>query len=224
MSASLPVAENPPASGALCDAAATPTLKNLSHAYRFLAEVLLYPEERDARPLEMNAALAGRQLPALRDALETMLASPELDDCDLYLQTFEIGAKCPLYLGHYLFEEPTNCRGAAVSGRNGYMIQLKNLYRHFGFEVHGGELPDFLPSMLEFLALSADRPADKYRRLLVKQFMHPALAGFGKGLRLADNVYTPIAGVLADLLESELETTTMNATTAPAIRRAPPIL
>ncbi len=174
-------------------------------AYRFLAEVLLYPEDRDAQKLGASAEMAGLALPELRDAIETMMASPETDDCDLYLETFEIAAKCPLYLGHYLFEEPQSCHGAAVSGRNEYMIQLKNLYRHFGFELQGGELPDYLPLMLEFLALTAGHPAYKHRRLLVKKFMLPALPPVTKQLRAVANVYSHVAGILEQLLNQEIE-------------------
>ncbi len=186
-------------------------------AYQFLAEVLLYPEDRDARKLALSAEMAGRAAPELRDAIESLMASPELDDCDTYLETFEIGAKCPLYLGHYLFEEPNNCRGAAISGRNGYMIQLKNLYRHFGFDSRGGELPDYLPLMLDFLALSAGHPARKHRRLLVKQFMLPALPALGRALRDAGNVYAPIAGMLEQLLRAELEETSFQQSPTPSL-------
>ncbi|MBE7540257.1 MAG: molecular chaperone TorD family protein [Opitutaceae bacterium] len=176
-----------------------------SAAFRFLSEVLLYPEDRDAQKLREAAELAGSAVPELRETIEAMLASPELGDCDTYLQTFEIEAKCPLYLGHYLFEEPTNCRGAAVSGRNAYMIQLKNLYRHFGLEMHDGELPDYLPLMLDFLALSAGHPALKHRRLVVEKFIMPALPPLTRQLRAASNVYSHVAQLTERLLKLEIE-------------------
>ena len=173
-------------------------------AYRFLSEVLLYPEDRDAQRLGSYAEMAGLAAPELRDAIETLMASPELEDSDIYLETFEISAKCPLYLGHYQFEEPKSCSGAAISGRNGYMIQLKNLYRHFGFEVQARELPDYLPLMLDFLALSAGHPAHKHRRLLVKQFMLPALPAITTKLREVKNVYSHVATILEQLLHDEV--------------------
>jgi nitrate reductase delta subunit len=174
-------------------------------ACRFLAEVLLYPEDRDVAKLAAHAEAAGLAAPEWRDAIEALMASPETDDSDIYLETFEIGAKCPLYLGHYLFEEPRACSGAGVSGRNSYMIQLKNLYRHFGFDLQGGELPDYLPLMLDFLALTAGHPARKHRRLLVKQFMRPALPALCKKLREANNVYASVADILEQLIQAELE-------------------
>lgn len=175
-------------------------------AWRFLSEVLLYPEDRDQARLRSWAQRAARDMPELSGAIETLLASPELEDTDLYLATFEIAALCPLYLGHYLFEEPKSCSGAAMSGRNHYMIQLKNLYRHFGFELEAKELPDYLPLMLEFLALSAGHPAHRHRRMLIKDFMLPALPALCRALRQVRNVYSPIAGLLEQLLNAELET------------------
>jgi nitrate reductase delta subunit len=171
---------------------------------RFLSELLLYPEERDARKLTASADEAAQAAPELRETITALLASPEREDCDTYLEMFEISPKCPLHLGHYLFEEPKRCSGAGVSGRNEYMIQLKNLYRHFSFDLQTRELPDFLPLMLDFLALTATHSSRKHRRLLVKQFMLPALPALAKALRSANNVYSPVADILEQLLHGEL--------------------
>lgn len=171
-----------------------------SNAYRFLAEALLYPEDRDTQKLKALAAAC----PRWRDPLESLLASPELDSCDTYLESFEIGAKAPLYLGHYLFEEPNNCRGAAICGRNGYMIRLKNVYRHFGLELQAGELPDFLPLMLEFLALTVGHPDHERRRWMIKHYILPALPALGRALGQLNNVYSPLADILPHLVNEEL--------------------
>ena len=172
-------------------------------ACRFLAELLVYPEDRNPQSLESHAEMAGVSAPELCDSIRLLMASPELRNCDTYLEIFEINAKCPLYLGHYQFDEPQSCNGAATCGRNDYMIKLKNLYRHFGFELQGGELPDYLPLMLDFLGLSASHPAQKHRRMLVKEFMLPALPPLSKALRAAGDVYAPIATILEQLLNDE---------------------
>lgn len=171
--------------------------------YQFLAEALLYPEDRDAKKLAWLGAAAGAASPDLREAIVSMLADAQLDNCDTYLQTFEIAAQAPLYLGHYLYEEPKNCRAAAISGRNAYMIQLKNLYRHFGLEIQGGELPDFLPLMLDFLAMTATHPDQKRRHWMIQQYVFPALPALANGLRAAHNVYSRVAGILEQMLRAE---------------------
>jgi nitrate reductase delta subunit len=175
-----------------------------SSAFRFIAELLLYPEDRDKQKLASLAAAAGAAAPPWRDSLESLLASPELDSCDTYLESFEIGAKAPLYLGHYLFEEPKSCHGAATCGRNGYMIQLKNLYGHFGLQIDGGELPDFLPLLLDFLALTAGHRDQKRRRWLIQRYIQPALPAVGKALKELNNVYSPAADLLLHLINEEL--------------------
>lgn len=172
--------------------------------YRFLAEALLYPDDRDSAQLEAHARQAGAACPPWWDALQALLASPELRACDTYLESFEIGARAPLYLGHYLFAEPDNCRGAAICGRNDYMIHLKNLYRHFGLEMDDRELPDFLPLVLEFLALTVEHPEQERRAWMIKHYILPALHGLGKKLTELENVYSPAAEILRDLIHEEL--------------------
>lgn len=172
-------------------------------AYHFLSELLLYPEERDARKLASSAEEAVLASPELRGTIAALMANPELEDSDTYLGTFEISPKCPLHLGHYLFEEPTSCSGAAISGRNEYMIQLKNLYRHFGFELQGRELPDFLPLLLDFLALTASHPDRERRVWTINRYLLPALPGLAKALAAANNLYTPVGAILDRLLREE---------------------
>lgn len=173
-------------------------------AYRLLAEVLLYPEERDAPRLEALAAEVGQACPEWRGTLEPLVASRELASCDIYLETFEIGAKAPLYLGHYLFEEPANCRSAGICGRNGYMIQLKSLYRHFGLQLDSTEMPDYLPLLLEFLALTAEHPDQQRRRWMIERYILPALPALSKALKELNNVYSPAADILQHLIDEEL--------------------
>lgn len=187
-----------------------------SGACRFLAELLLYPEDRDRTKLAALGAELEAAWPARREVVQALLAGPDLDSCDDYLQTFEIESRVPLYLGHYLFQEPTNCRGAAVCGRNNYMIQLKNLYRHFGLQMDEGELPDFLPLMLEFLALSAGHRDQGRRRWMIQHYMLPALPAFNQALTKADNVYTPVAAMLEEILREEAGETPAAEPHAPA--------
>lgn len=146
--------------------------------YQLLAELLVYPEARDQdRIRALSPAVADASEP-VRAPLAALLAAPELDDVALYLETLELSPKCPLYLGDYLYDEPDNCRGAASGKRNGYMIEVGGVYRHFGLELDGRELPDFLPVVLEFLALSLDlrsRDSGGLRTAFVEQYVAPAL-------------------------------------------------
>ena len=56
--------------------------------------------------------------------------------------------------------------------------ELSGLYRHFGFELTGGELPDYLPAVVDFLWLSLehrDRDTIGLRRRLLQHYVLPGL-------------------------------------------------
>lgn len=181
---------------------------SLAAGYRLVAELLLYPEARDpARVSTLWPALAGAPA-AVCAPLEGFLAAPGAVSCDEYVQVLELSPPCPLYAGAYLFEEPTTCRGAGTSGRNRYMLELRNLYRHFGLEVGGGELPDFLPLMVDFLWLSLARPERDgigLRRRLVEVYVAPALEPLRARLERYESPYAALVAALTALVDADRE-------------------
>jgi nitrate reductase delta subunit len=162
-----------------CEALVMPGVSLLQAGYRLLGELLLYPEVRDELVLDETAAQLLTTAPeALQAPARALLAWPGLHDRAGYLARFDLGADCPLYLGHYLFDEPDNCREVGTSGRNGYMIEVAAMYRHFGLALDSRELPDFLPVVAEFLALSLARPdrdVEGLRARFVERQLRPAL-------------------------------------------------
>jgi len=62
-----------------------------------------------------------------------------------YVETFDLRRRCALYLTYYRYGD-TRKRGMA-------MLAVKAAYRAAGFEPSGGELPDYLPLVLDFAAL-----------------------------------------------------------------------
>jgi nitrate reductase delta subunit len=64
-----------------------------------------------------------------------------------YVQTFDLEKRCGLYLTFY-GEGDRRQRGVAL-------LRLRKLYRAAGLPQQDGELPDFLPVMLEFAASAA---------------------------------------------------------------------
>ena len=62
-----------------------------------------------------------------------------------YVETFDLRRRCALYLTYYRYGD-TRKRGMA-------MLAFKAAYREAGFEPSGGELPDYLPMVLDFAAL-----------------------------------------------------------------------
>jgi nitrate reductase delta subunit len=66
-----------------------------------------------------------------------------------YVNTFDLVADHSLYLTYHLFDEQDRDRGPAL-------IQLSELYKSTGFEIGDGELPDYLPLILEYVATMDD--------------------------------------------------------------------
>lgn len=131
----------------------------LGCVYGAIGEWFLYPEEID--PGSFGEERASEVLAAARivgngveDSLRSFLDRHDEVDAEHWLNLFELSPRCPLYLGTHQFEEPKTCSAAGVSDRNTYMLEIKNIYRHFSIELNG-ELPDYLPAMIEFLSITA---------------------------------------------------------------------
>lgn len=172
---------------------------HLAAFYRAVAEMLLYPEDRNNERIAADLAALADAPEEARNPLTSFLASPRASDLDEYLAVLELSPPCPLYLGSYIFDEPSSCLGAGLSSRNGYVIEVAAVYRHFGFENTGRELADFLPLMTEFLAASLERlerDGIGIRRRFVEHYFHPGLKPMRERLVQYDS---PYAGLVAGL-------------------------
>jgi len=98
-----------------------------------------------ASPQQARAAF-GRFLAWLR-------ATAPADVAQHYVQTFDLRRRCALYLTYYRYGD-TRKRGLA-------MLAFKTAYREAGFIPSEDELPDYLPMVLDFAALT-----DRGQRLL----------------------------------------------------------
>lgn len=173
---------------------------------RIAAMCLHWPDEQlhTALPLIAEAA---RELPApQRDAVAGVVAHLEqagpVAAGQRYVELFDVRPGRCLYLTWYT-DGDTRRRG-------GSLARLKQVYRDNGFHLNDGELPDYLPVLLEFAALGGD-PG---QRLLAE--FRPALVRLHQALSKIDTAY-------ASLVEAVL-------TTVPAPRKgtsplppAPPV-
>ena len=137
-------------------------------AHRSAALLLAYPDERLVEGLPLiRAALeeqsAGRGRAARREPYRHLLAFVDVVEqapvqalARRYVEVFDLDRKHPLYLS-YFTDGDTRRRGEVLAG-------FKQAYRDSGLLVDThGELPDYLPMVLEFaatvdqFATSADR-------------------------------------------------------------------
>jgi len=176
--------------------------------YQLLAELLLYPEERNKDRIQQLGPLVEAAPDEVRKPLLELLANPAIHDCGAYLEELEMTRNRPLYLGFYLFDEPESCQSAGTCGRNGYMIELSGIYRHYGLELDGRELPDFLPLALDFLALSADRregDEGAVRTQLIERYLQPAVIAMHERFSEHGGPWLLAVDALAALLRAELD-------------------
>lgn len=135
---------------------------------------------------------------ALKRYLESAVSEEE------YVDLFELEPKCALYLGSHVFDEPTTCATASVSDRNGYMIEIAAIYRHLGLVPNGDELSDFLPMMLEFLALTRDAD-DPVRTKLIAEYILPHLPPIRARLKELGTPYLHLLDVTEQVLRLDAD-------------------
>ncbi|MCP4245347.1 MAG: hypothetical protein GY772_32825 [bacterium] len=179
-------------------------------AYALIAELWCSPPETDAEREEI-AKDAGRVIGGLESIdkesallLSTFLEENAISEED-YIDLFELQPKCSLYLGSHTYDEPKTCANAAVSDRNGYMIELVGIYKHFGKAPDGSELPDFLPLMVEFLSLTVESGDDPVRGKLINEYIVPFLPPMRSRLEELETPYLHLLGALEKLMSIDLK-------------------
>ncbi|MEN8180446.1 MAG: nitrate reductase molybdenum cofactor assembly chaperone [Pseudomonadota bacterium] len=119
--------------------------------YTILARLLDYPDEELIASLPEVIKLL-KQDPTVseqeRDALMQLISWMQLHDLTGlqgdYVQTFDMTPEHDLHLTHHLFGDDR--------GRGPALIDLSEHYKGMGLELEEGEIPDYLPLILEFVS------------------------------------------------------------------------
>jgi len=128
--------------------------------YKLLSLLLQYPDEarlaaRDAIGEAIDELPPSPERRAMRRFFGHLASESAVALQQEYVETFDLQRRCGLHLT-FATEGDTRRRGMAL-------LRLKRLYAAAGLPMLGGELPDYLPLMLEFAALA---PPGHGRRLL----------------------------------------------------------
>jgi len=127
-----------------------------------IAALLLDHPDHELYAATAELAAAASEIPArsggreLREFLAYRARIGEHAAQQEYVATFDFNKRASLYLSYYRDGDKRQ-RGATLLG-------LKRRYRDAGLELTRGELPDFLPAMLEFAALHPDEAQAVLRR------------------------------------------------------------
>ncbi|MEI6620459.1 MAG: nitrate reductase molybdenum cofactor assembly chaperone [Actinomycetes bacterium] len=116
------------------------------------ARLLTYPDQGLLDDLATLRAATAELPEAIADPLRAELDRVESEELlrsqQLYVSTFDLKRRCCLYLTYYLNGD-TRRRGVEL-------WRFQQTYRQARMNVTGGELPDFLPVLLEFAADGGD--------------------------------------------------------------------
>jgi nitrate reductase delta subunit len=167
--------------------------RTMTHTLRALAWLLRYPDA------ELRAAA-----PALREALhaEDVLAAGRLGELDSlvgrltglpwlaveaeYVDLFDRGRRAALHLFEHLHGDRRD-RGAAL-------VDLARTYEGAGLRLSGGELPDYLPLVLEFASTQPPRQAREF----LQEIAHLVRAIF-TALAERGSAYASVPAAVLDL-------------------------
>lgn len=168
------------------------TIPTASRTLRVLARLLSYPgPETRANLDEMAAALASEaalgtpRRTELQGLMESIARRPPLDVEAEYVELFDRGRSTSLHLFEHVHGDSRE-RGPA-------MVDLLRTYESAGLHLAPGELPDYLPVVLEFASTQPPREA----RALLCEFVHLLNALFA-ALQRRRSAY---ASVIASLIE-----------------------
>lgn len=156
--------------------------------FKLCSLLLCYPDEQ---LLAARADLACEAPPALEGFCRWWATEDPMALQQHYVELFDLHKRCGLYLSFYS-EGDKRARGESL-------LRLKRLYRAAGLPLESGELPDYLPVMLEFAA-TASPPG---RGELVLREHHAALTLLCGGLRERGTPYAEVleavCGALGDV-------------------------
>lgn len=123
---------------------------NRRRCYAAIGTLLQYPEAGFLRLLpalrETARTLSAEVQQDFEAFAEWMESTPLLTAQGHYVDVFDRKRRACLYLSYYLNGD-TRRRGMAI-------VRFKELYRAFGWDASEAELPDFLPTLLQFCAVS----------------------------------------------------------------------
>ncbi|MEK6211891.1 MAG: nitrate reductase molybdenum cofactor assembly chaperone [Pseudomonadota bacterium] len=171
----------------------TSKFPNASLSLRVLARLLSYPDAellshlsamRDA--LHTERAITVGRLAELDVLMDTLSSGDPLDTEAAYVQLFDRGRATSLHLFEHVHGDSRD-RGPA-------MIDLAQTYDKAGLYLAPGELPDYLPVVLEFVSTQPPREA----RAFLSEMAHIFNAVFS-ALQQRQSAYASVIGALLEL-------------------------
>lgn len=177
----------------------TSKFPNATLSLRVLARLLSYPDAelrshlsamRDA--LHTERAITVGRLVELDVLMDTLSSGDPLDTEAAYVHLFDRGRATSLHLFEHVHGDSRD-RGPA-------MIDLAQTYEKSGLYLAPGELPDYLPAVLEFVSTQPPREA----RAFLSEMAHIFNAIFS-ALQQRQSAYASVIGALLELADEKAQ-------------------
>jgi nitrate reductase assembly molybdenum cofactor insertion protein NarJ len=88
------------------------------------------------------------------------------------------------------------------------MLELRNIYRHFGVEFSGSEMTDFVPVIIEFLGISLERQdLDQIglRRYLLEELLEKGFKNLTLELEKRESPYSQLIDAVLIAMADDME-------------------
>lgn len=130
--------------------------------YMVLSRLLDYPDEELINNLELVeetieslATISPEERTVLRDFLFYFKSKSLVELQGEYVDTFDMTPNHSLHLTHHLLGDDNKERGPAL-------IELTEYFKGLDLEAKDGELPDYLPLILEYAAVLSKEESDAF--------------------------------------------------------------
>ena len=174
---------------------------------KLLALLLHYPDDELAGSLneieeeiERFSSLPGKDI--LTGFFTYLKGKPLARVQEEYIVTFDMNTAMSLNLTYHLVGDDKK-RGAALA-------KLQQIYRGMDCELLSGELPDYLPIMLEFWSIC---PAEIFKEMAV-EYREP-IAILAAGLQEAQSPYAGLLRLTGELLDAQIDDHALNSRQPP---------
>jgi nitrate reductase molybdenum cofactor assembly chaperone NarJ/NarW len=166
-----------------------PAVRNQICAISYL---LQYPSDRFPEEVSDPAEIAVLFPPAvgrekIRSFISFLKSTPLLDLQEIYTAVFDLDPQACLYLTYH--------RWGQDPGRTEDLLRLQRLYLEEGYQNESGELPDYLPLVLEFLSV-----CDPQRRGQVLSLCGREIVMLSHRLREVNAPYAGLFEILTGLI------------------------
>lgn len=168
-------------------------LNGKAKVYNLLSLILDYPHSENYKQIVqecINALKENNNKEAfLLGKFYKFIENMSLEEMqEFYTHTFDIGAFAPLYIGYHLFGESYE--------RGKILVALRSIYKVKNI-AEKGELPDFLPTVLRFMAIYN---TDESEKEIVQKYVIPGMQKIAAAFSKSENAYKYVLKVILNLV------------------------